>query len=499
MDLGFYLFVLILLLIGYLMKKLWLINHNDGKNGELSINFPPGSRGLLPYIGETLHFIAAIYSKQGFYSFVEARHLRYGNCFKTHIFGETHVFVASTESAKEILSNDLGKFTKKYIRSIGEVIGSESLLCASHQTHKLIRRHLLDLFNSNSIADFTKQFDQLVVDSLNSWKNTGNVIILDQALKITFKAMCKMLLSLEDGSELSMLQKDVACVCHGMLAFPLNLPWTTFSKGLKARKRIMNLLEKMIQERRARHSTQIPYGHDNKDFLQYLLLGKNREPCSSDSEPSLTDAQIKDNILTMIIAGQDTTASAMTWMVKYLDENQGVLKVVEDEILSLHKRVANKSSLTLEDLNEMTYTAKVVKESLRMASIVPWFPRVALRDYNILGYTIKKGWNVNVDARAIHFDPTLHKDPCKFIPSRFDNEPKPYTFLAFGAGGRTCLSMNLARTMMLVFIYRLITTYKWEVTDPDSSVENWALFSRLKSGCPIQITQINNKTKFKDK
>ncbi|XP_021735618.1 abscisic acid 8'-hydroxylase 4-like isoform X5 [Chenopodium quinoa] len=457
MAFGLYLFVLILLLIGYLMKKLWLISPDESKNGELSLKFPPGSRGLLPYIGETLQFIAAIYSKQGFYSFVQARHLRYSNCFKTHIFGETHVFVASTESAKEILSNDLGKFTKKYIRSIGEVIGSESLLCASHQNHKLIRRHLLDLFNSNSTADFTKQFDQLVVDSLNSWKNTGNVIILDQALKITFKAMCKMLLSLEDGSELSMLQKDVACVCHGMLAFPLNLPWTTFSKGLKARKRIMNLLEKMIQERRARHSTQIPYGH-----------------------------------------GQDTTASAMTWMVKYLDENQGVLKVVQDEVLSLQKRVATKSSLTLEDLNEMTYAAKVVKESLRMASIVPWFPRVALRDCNILGYTIKKGWNINVDARAIHFDPTLHKDPHKFIPSRFDNEPKPYTYLAFGAGGRTCLGMNLARTMMLVFIYRLITTYKWEVTDPDSSVENWALFSRLKSGCPIQITRINNETRIKD-
>ena len=62
----------------------------------------------------------------------------------------------------------------------------------------------------------------------------------------------------------------------------------------------------MIQERRARHSTQIPYGHDNKDFLQYLLLGKNREPCSSESEPSLTDAQIKDNILTMIIAGNSS-------------------------------------------------------------------------------------------------------------------------------------------------------------------------------------------------
>lgn len=94
------------------------------------------------------------------------------------------MFVSSTESAKEILSNDLGKFTKKYIRSIGEVIGSESLLCASHKSHKLIRRHLLDLFTSRSNADFTKQFDELVVKSLSKWEYKENVVILDEALKV---------------------------------------------------------------------------------------------------------------------------------------------------------------------------------------------------------------------------------------------------------------------------------------------------------------------------
>ncbi|KAJ8442550.1 hypothetical protein Cgig2_026492 [Carnegiea gigantea] len=177
-------------------------------------------------------------------------------------------------------------------------------------------------------------------------------------------------------------------------------------------------------------------------------------------------------------------------MVKYLDENPDVLDALKDELQLLEKKLRNKSLLTLEDLNEMTYAAKVVKESLRVASVVPWFPRVALHDCKIQGYTIKKGWNTNVDARSIHLDPTLYVDPYKFNPSRFDDEPKPYSFLAFGAGGRTCLGMNLARTMMLVFLYRLITTYKWKVTDPDSSVEKWSLFSKLKSGCPVQVTPI---------
>ena len=109
---------------------------------------------------------------------------RYGNCFKTHIFGETHIFISSTESAKEILSNDLGKFTKRYIRSIGEVVGAESLLCASYQSHKHIRGRLLDLFSSTSISEFTKQFDQLVISTIASWRSRRKVVILDEALEV---------------------------------------------------------------------------------------------------------------------------------------------------------------------------------------------------------------------------------------------------------------------------------------------------------------------------
>lgn len=488
----FFLQVVILLVpLLLLTKKVWLSNYCNHNHGELSKDhFPPG-RGHFPFIGETLQFMAAIHTKHGFYSFVQARHHRYGNCFKTHIFGETHIFVSSTESAKEILSNDLGKFTKRYIRSIGEVVGAESLLCASYQSHKHIRGRLLDLFSSTSISEFTKQFDQLVINTIASWKSRRKVVILDEALEITFKAMCKMLLSIEDGEVLDLLQKDVACVCQAMLAFPINFPCTRFYRGLKARKRIMDTLEKMIKERKENlQQATNPLVDDHKDFLQHLLLARSYKRCSSDQLPTLTDAQIKDNILTMIIAGQDTTASAITWMVKYLDENPGVLDALKDELQLLKKKLGNKSLVTLEELNEMTYAAKVVKESLRMASVVPWFPRVALHHCKIQGYTIKKGWIINVDARSIHLDPTLYVDPYKFNPSRFDDEPKPYSFLAFGAGGRTCLGMNLARAMMLVFLYRLITTYKWKVSDPDSSVEKWSLFSKLKSGCPVEVTPI---------
>lgn len=109
---------------------------------------------------------------------------RYGKCFRTNIFRETHVFVSSTESAKAILNNDSRNFTKRYIRSIAELVGDQSLLCASHQQHKLIRSRLINLFSVGSISSFTQQFDELIVNTLSGWDKRETVVILDQALKV---------------------------------------------------------------------------------------------------------------------------------------------------------------------------------------------------------------------------------------------------------------------------------------------------------------------------
>ncbi|WVZ21144.1 hypothetical protein V8G54_008466 [Vigna mungo] len=438
-------------------------------------NIPPGNRGL-PFIGETLQFMAAINNTKGVYEFVQARRLRYGKCFKTKLFGETHVFISGTESAKVILNNE-EKFSKKYMKSIAELVGRDSLLCATHQHHKLIRASLFSLFSTQSLSSFVKLFDSLLLESTTTWKSGSVLVIQDETLKLACKAMCKMLISIENGYELESMQNEVSRLGEAMLALPVRLPWTRFYKGLQARKRIMDILEKTISERRSGIATS------HVDFLQQLLDDKLHD----DGIPMLTEKEIKDNILTMIIAGQDTIANAMTWMIKFVDENPLVFNTLMKEQLEIEKNGSRNSYLTVEALNEMPYASKVVKEALRKASVVQWLPRVALEDCVIEGYKIKKGWNINVDARSIHHDPTVHNDPGVFDPSRFPAESKPYSFLAFGMGGRACLGKNMAKAMMLVFLHRFITNCKWKVIDSDSSIQKGALFTKLKSGYPVRL------------
>nr|AFK39117.1 unknown [Lotus japonicus] len=480
-------YVGLLLVFLLFCQKAWKLLCN---NYNSSVGIPPGSGGL-PFVGETLQFTAAINSSKGVYEFVRVRRLRYGNCFKTKLFGETHVFISNTESAKAILNNEGGKFSKRYIKSIAELVGPDSLLCASQQYHKHIRGCLFSLFSTDSLSSFVKLFDELVLEAMSSWKCGSTVIIQDEALKLACKAMCKMLISMESGSELEMMQKEVGHVCEAMLALPFRLPWTRFYKGLQARKKIMDMLEKNISERRSGISSS------HVDFLQQLLAEDHDNKLNKDEVPRLTDTEIKDNILTMIIAGQDTTATAMAWMIKFVDENEEVLNMLMKEQIQIEKKGPRSTYLTLEALNEMPYASKVIKEALRMASIVQWLPRVSLEDCEIKGLKIKKGWNINIDARSIHHDPTTYNYPDVFNPLRFHAETKQNSFLAFGVGGRMCMGKNMAKTMMLVFLHRLITNYKWKVIDSDASIKKWAIFSKLQNGCPIRLICMKEDTSNK--
>ncbi|KAK9285006.1 hypothetical protein L1049_024188 [Liquidambar formosana] len=459
--------------VTFLASKAW----TRVSSGKASI---PGRLGL-PFLGETLSFLSATSSTKGCYDFVRVRRQWYGKWFKTRIFGKIHVFVPSTEGAKKIFTNDFVQFNKGYVKSMADAVGEKSLLCVPQESHKRIRRLLSDPFSMNSLSKFVKKFDDMLCERLKTLEGDGkSFTVLDFSMKLAFDAMCDMLMSVTDDSLLQQIERDCTDVSNAMLSFPVMIPGTRYYKGIKARKRLMETFGEMITRRRCGKES-------HEDFLQSMLL--------RDSYPSsekLDDSEIMDNLLTLIIAGQTTTAAAMMWSVKFLDENREAQDMLREEQLSMIRNKLDGASLSLEDLNNMPYGLKVVKETLRMSNVLLWFPRVALNDYAIEGNKIKKGWHVNIDATCIHYDPALYKDPLQFNPSRFDELQKPYSFIPFGSGPRTCLGINMAKVTMLVFLHRLTSGYKWTVDDLDPCLEKKAHIPRLRSGCPITLRALED-------
>lgn len=93
--------------------------------------------------------------------------------------------MSSTEAARAVLGNERGRFTKRYIKSIAELVGDHSLLCASIQQHKLLRPRFSQLFSTNSISSMVPLFDESIVEAVGTWQQKGTVIVLHEALKVS--------------------------------------------------------------------------------------------------------------------------------------------------------------------------------------------------------------------------------------------------------------------------------------------------------------------------
>ncbi|KEH20409.1 cytochrome P450 family protein [Medicago truncatula] len=366
---NYYDIILVLFLsigLTYLASRAWKRATNNRED-------IPGRLGL-PFIGETFSLLSATNSTRGCYDFVRLRRLWHGRWFKTRLFGKVHIYIPTPEGARTIFANDFDLFNKGYVKSMADAVGKKSLLCVPVESHKRIRRLLSEPFSMTSLYAFITKFDKLLCGRLQKLEESGKSFkTLDFCMEMTFDAMCGMLMSITEDSLLRQIEKDCTAVSNAMLSFPVMIPGTRYYKGITARNRLMETFREIIARRRR--------GEESPgDFLQSMLQ-RDSFPASE----KLDDSEIMDNLLTLIIAGQTTTAAAMMWSVKFLNDNRDAQDILREEQLSLTKMKPEGASLNHEDINNMRYGLKVVKETLRMSNVLLWFPRVALKDCTIEG------------------------------------------------------------------------------------------------------------------
>ncbi|KAI3719112.1 hypothetical protein L6452_20003 [Arctium lappa] len=215
----------------------------------------------------------------------------------------------------------------------------------------------------------------------------------------TLKVIGNMIMSLEPTGEEQEKFRDnfkiISCSFASLPSFQ-GLP------SIAARDRMFEMLDTIIARRRNGNDLQ-------QDFLGSLIKKHSKE--GKDDDEKLMDAQMKDNILTLLIAGHDTTIAALT---QFSDK---IYIIIRRNIWK--SRVREKLDQVSPGLKSTT-CLKIQNERLRRATILPWYSRKVAQDFEINGYTIKKGWSVNLDVVSIHHDPQVFVDPHKFDPSRFN-------------------------------------------------------------------------------
>ncbi|KAI9081890.1 hypothetical protein K1719_036152 [Acacia pycnantha] len=435
---------------------------------------PPGSVGW-PYIGETLK----LYTENPNY-FFSNRQKRYGDIFKTHILGCPCVMISSPEAARTVLVTHAHLFKPTFPPSKEKLIGPEAVFFQQGAYHSMLKKLLQASFLPSALKNSVSEIEQIVLKLLPSWNHT-TINTLLQMKKYAFEVA--VISAFGETKELEMEEiKDLyRCLEKGYNSLPLDLPGTSYRKAMKARKLLNETIRRLIRRRKESEK------HEG-GLLEVLLRARDQKM------HQITDSQIADNLIGVIFAAHDTTASAITWVLKYLHDNVNLLESVtkeQEEIRS--KLVEENRGLTWDDTRRMPFTSRVIQETLRSASILSFTFREAVRDVELEGYSIPKGWKVLPLFRSIHHSADFFPQPDKFDPSRFEVPPRPNTYMPFGNGVHSCPGSELAKLEILVLLHHLTISYRWQVVGNEDGIQ-YGPFPVPKHGLPVRITPRRNKT-----
>ncbi|KAK1394217.1 Abscisic acid 8'-hydroxylase 2 [Heracleum sosnowskyi] len=459
---------LLLILLSFKVLK-WNFFYLHPKDKRL----PPGSMGW-PYIGETL----MLYS-QNPNSFFSIRQKRYGDIFKSHILGCPCVMISSPEAAKSVLVSQSHIFKPTYPPSKECLIGPEAIFFHQGPYHSRLKKLVLSSFLPSALKKAVPHIESIVIDTLSTCENK-TINTLQEMKKYAFDVA--MISAFGNNMELEI--EEIKQLYHvlerGYNSMPLDVPGTSFYNAVKARKLLNEKLKNLIQK--GRESKEI---RGDRGLLGVLLGSEDGK------ENHLTDSQISDNIIGLIFAAHDTTASVLTWLLKYLHDNHDVLEAVATEQEEIRCRIleANRN-LTWEDTRLMTLTSRVIQETLRSASILSFTFREAVEDVEFEGYFIPKGWKVLPLFRNIHHSAALFPQPHKFDPSRFEVAPQANSYMPFGKGAHSCPGNELAKLEMLILLHHLTTTYRWKVMGSNDGIQ-YGPFPVPKDGLPVTLFPIN--------
>nr|CAB3447633.1 unnamed protein product [Digitaria exilis] len=432
-----------------------------------ALPLPPGSMGW-PYVGETFQ----LYSSKNPNVFFARKQNRYGPIFKTHILGCPCVMVSSPEAARFVLVTQAHLFKPTFPASKERMLGPQAIFFQQGDYHAHLRRLVSRAFSPESIRASVPAIEAIALRSLHSWD--GQLVNTFQEMKLY--ALNVALLSIFGEEEMGYIEELKQCYLtleKGYNSMPVNVPGTLFHKAMKSRKRLGEIVAHIISARRERRQQR------GSDLLASFL----------DDREALTDAQIADNVIGVIFAARDTTASVLTWMVKFLGDHPSVLRAVieEQEEIAKSKGSADEP-LTWADTRRMRMTSRVIQETMRVASILSFTFREAVEDVEYQGYLIPKGWKVLPLFRNIHHSPDHFPCPEKFDPSRFEVAPKPNTFMPFGNGTHSCPGNELAKLEMLVLFHHLATKYRWSTSKSESGVQ-FGPFALPLNGLPMTFTR----------
>ncbi|MBV8429743.1 MAG: cytochrome P450 [Solirubrobacterales bacterium] len=366
---------------------------------------------------------------------------RFGDVFRINIAREgTWIVLSNPEHIKQVFTGDPTVFhAGEGNRILLPVLGEHSLLLLDEKAHMEQRKLLLPPLHGQRMQRYAALMSEIAAQEIERWPRGEPYPVRPRMQAITLEIILRTVFGLEQGERLEKLRVELRGLLDiltrpEMFLAPVLLGperLAHFGPFKRLHERVDALIYAEIAERR-----RAPDLAQREDILSMLLEARHE----SDGSP-MTDKEIRDELVTLLVAGHETTATALAWAVERLTRHPGKLARLAEEVQDGQKE----------------YLEAVVTETLRLRPVISLVARYLRAPVEIGRWQLPAGVTVAPSIYLVHRRPDVYPNPESFEPERFlDGSPGTYTWIPFGGGVRRCIGGAFAHFEMQVVLAELV-------------------------------------------
>ena len=443
-----------------------------------ALQLPAGPRGRF-FTGSLKEFLR---DRLGFLTRI-ARD--YGDVVPLHLGPRRIILVSHPAAIEEVLVSKNGQFTKHSALRVNRLVLGNGLLTSDGDFWLRQRRLAQPAFQRQQVARYAPTVVEQTRQLLATWTPGETRDVLVEMMRLTLGIAAKTLFGADAashagdvGAALAVTQQQFVSRYYRLVPLPM---WIPTAENLRMRRAVRTLDEIIYGFIRQRRAAGADSG--GTDLLSLLLHARDDV-----DQSRMSDQQLRDEALTLFLAGHETTALTLTWAWFLLAKNPAA----QEPLVAECDRVLGDREATFDDLPRLKYAEHVVQEAMRLYPPAWVIGREAREACEIGGYAIARGATLLMSQWIVHRDPRFYDQPDEFRPERWEGDaaarlPK-FAYFPFGGGPRVCIGNTFAMLEAVLALATIARAYRFTL-DPQHPVEPHALFTlRPRAGVRAPLT-----------
>ncbi|MBD1811907.1 cytochrome P450 [Microcoleus vaginatus DQ-U2] len=396
--------------------------------------------------------------------YLDSNYQRYGDLFTSKFSNfPPQVIISNPQAIQEIFTSDSKLFESGTGNQITlPLVGSNSLLLLDGERHLQQRKLLMPPFHGERMKAYGQIICNTTEKVINNWTLGSSVIAQPTMQEVSLGVILHAVFGLSEGERYQQIQQLMINM-FSLFSNPLSATflfikslqkdlgaWSPWGGFLRQRQRLDELLYQEIRDRKTQSE---PLG---EDILSLLISARD------EAGQPMSDVELRDELMTILFAGHETTATALAWALYWIHYIPEVREKLLQELNSIDVENCDPA-----EISKLPYLNAVCCETLRIYPILFFaFPRLLQAPMQLMGYNIPQGMILSTCIYLVHHRPDIYPEPKRFKPERFlERQFSPYEYLPFGGGNRRCIGAAFAMFEMKLVLAKVLSRYSLELAE----------------------------------